>query len=555
VLSKTVDNGTKPVEEARTVIAQPVETVALSQEDIARDLLERFPKARVSAVTVDGTPVEVPETVPLDVHVRPGTAGMKAYVPEDRAALIIAFDQALRTGIGRATARLLQEPDVVLDVHMVDTTTCYGVVLAVAVAGGDHEGAPQRGWREAVVEAPRLARLHKGRTAEILAIDPATTDILGWAPEDMVGKRSLEFIHPDDQGLAIDNWAHLMSDTDQSRRVRIRHRAKNGDYIWFEVGQSWTTWQGEDCVVADMVDISKEMAAQQALEAREQLLRQLTQALPLGVFQVDGDGRIVYTNDRLFELIGPAGADTLVELGPWVADRSGLREAVDCALRTGLGSEVDIRVLGSDGRPARMCQVTVRALTSRDATVTGALGCVADVTEPTMLRLELEDRATFDPLTRCHNRSAIMSVLNSVLESQASTGGGTALLFIDLDDFKSVNDRFGHLAGDEFLAATAARLRGGVRETATVGRQGGDEFLIVCPGVDSVGEAQGIAERIVELLGQDVALSVGTLKAGASVGIAFTADSTVTGDALVARADAAMYESKRGGGGQSTMLP
>jgi diguanylate cyclase (GGDEF)-like protein len=147
-----------------------------------------------------------------------------------------------------------------------------------------------------------------------------------------------------------------------------------------------------------------------------------------------------------------------------------------------------------------------------------------------------------------------MSVLKSVLDAQSGSGDGTALLFIDLDDFKSVNDRFGHLAGDEFLAATAARLRGGVRESATVGRQGGDEFLVVCPGVASPDEAQGIADRIADLLRDDVALSVGTLPASASVGIAFTADPSVNGDTLVARADAAMYESKRRGGGRATLL-
>jgi diguanylate cyclase (GGDEF)-like protein/PAS domain S-box-containing protein len=536
------------------VVAQPVEPAGVDPVAIAAGLLLEFPKARVTAVTVDGTPIEVPDSVPLGAHVRQGTAGMKAYLTEDRAALIVAFDQARRTGAGRATARLLQEPDVVLDVHMVDTSAEYGVLLAIAVVAAAQDGAPQRGWSEAVVEAPRLARIHKGPTAEILEIDDATTDILGWTPEDLVGRRSLEFIHPDDQGLAIDNWANLMSDGDQVRRVRMRHRAKSGEYIWFDVAQGRTTRQGVDCVVADMVDISKEMAAQQALEAREQLLRQLTQALPLGVFQVDTEERIVYTNDRLFELIGPARTAGLAELGPWMVEAAAVRAAVDRALRTGQSSEVDIQVIADADRPARMCQVMVRALTDRDSTVTGALGCVTDVTEPTMLRLQLEDRATFDPLTRCHNRSAIMAVLTSVLEAQAGSSEGTALLFVDLDDFKSVNDRFGHRAGDEFLAVTGARLRAGVRESATVGRQGGDEFLIVCPGVGSPTEAQHVGDRIAELLQQDVAVSVGTLPARASVGIAFTAGGSISGDALVAQADAAMYESKRRGGGQTTLF-
>jgi diguanylate cyclase (GGDEF)-like protein len=305
-------------------------------------------------------------------------------------------------------------------------------------------------------------------------------------------------------------------------------------------------------VVADMVDISKEMEAQQALEAREQLLRQLTQALPLGVFQVDVDRQVGYTNDRLYELVGPALSDALDDLGQWISEPALFRGAVEQVLSSGDSCEVEVKVDGLDDGPPRLCHLTVRPLTS-GGVVTGAVGCVDDITEPTILRRELEDRATFDPLTRCHNRSAILTKLKSVLAEQAAIDAGTALLFVDLDDFKSVNDRFGHAVGDEFLAAAAARLRRGVRETATVGRQGGDEFLIVVPGLGSADEAVTLAERIAVVLSQQVALSVGVVEAGASVGVAFSSDSSVTADSLIALADAAMYEAKRQGGGRASL--
>ena len=99
-------------------------------------------------------------------------------------------------------------------------------------------------------------------------------------------------------------------------------------------------------------------------------------------------------------------------------------------------------------------------------------------------------------------------------------------------------------------------LAGGPGDVITTGAPVDDgSVVVVCPGVASAEEARGIADRVADLLREDVALSVGTLPASASVGIAFTTGSTVSGDALVARADAAMYESKRCGGGRATLLP
>jgi diguanylate cyclase (GGDEF)-like protein/PAS domain S-box-containing protein len=533
-----------------------VDDLPLDPEVVMRELLARHPEARLTAISPEGTVIPLPASVPLGPgHVPGGLAGMKAYVPEDRVLLIQAFDETIANGMAQVTVRLAHDPGIPVTVFMIDLRETHGIVLDVGVSSLGN--VLQREVRAQDYTVPRLARIHKGTTAEIIDIDDATTAILGWEREEIVGHRSLEFIHPDDHGLAIDSWAMMMAEPDALRRVRLRHRSRDGQWIWFELIQGHCVWQGRDAIVCDMVDISKEMATQQVLEAREQLLRQLTQALPLGVFQIDADRHVVYTNDRLFEVVGHPRAQTLAEQLSAVVpdDRLVLEAAVEAVLRDGRDSDADLQLSLPDEPAFRTCHLSLRPLTRPDGEVTGAVGCVSDATESTRLRRELEQRATFDALTRCYNRASIMAVLDSVLLEARGAATGTAVMFVDLDLFKDVNDRYGHRVGDELLSVVATRMGNVSRGTTTVGRLGGDEFLLVCPGIATAAEAAAIGDRVAESLRDDISLSVGTVSVRASVGVAFGRGRPVSAESLVAEADAAMYDSKRTGTGTAVMHP
>jgi diguanylate cyclase (GGDEF)-like protein/PAS domain S-box-containing protein len=515
--------------------------------EVFAELLLEHPAARLSAVSADGTPVPVPSDVPIDPrHTVTGTAGMTAYQVQDRPTLIDVFERCVHDGQACGDVHLVHEPSLTLTVHMFDTIEQYGVIMVVG------NQAVSRVLHNPPGAHARLARVYKSRTAEILGIDQAITDILGYTTEEMVGKRSLEFIHPDDQGLAIESWAVLVTEPDAIRRVRLRHRSSEGSWIWFDVAHSASSWQGTPCFVTDMIDVSKEMETQRALEAREQLLAQLAEALPLGVFQIDATQHFLYTNDCLFAMMGTTDATDFAGLLRWVSpdDNQALQHALRRVLSDGADTEVTVHVELPD-RGALACQFTLRQLTSAGDLRPGAVGCVADITEQTTLRRELEDRATFDPLTRCYNRASIMSLLDQILAEPAGLApSDTAVLFIDLDGFKAVNDRFGHHIGDEFLAATAARIRGALRDGGVLGRLGGDEFLVIVPNIRTSAQAATIAQRIAHSLQEDIALSIGTQPARASVGLAIQDHDTTTAEALVNRADTAMYDAKARGGNQ-----
>jgi diguanylate cyclase (GGDEF)-like protein len=192
----------------------------------------------------------------------------------------------------------------------------------------------------------------------------------------------------------------------------------------------------------------------------------------------------------------------------------------------------------------RICELSLRPLTDAAGIVTGAVGCLSDVTDRVQLRRELEVRASVDRLTSCLNRDASLQFLERMTSGPKSAGEGNALIYVDLDDFKSVNDRFGHAAGDRLLAEAAERLREAARKGDTVGRVGGDEFIVICPRVQSSAQAIKVAERVAAATSALIDVGTIEIELRTSVGVAWTADA-LDADAFLAQADAAMYQSKR----------
>jgi diguanylate cyclase (GGDEF)-like protein len=194
----------------------------------------------------------------------------------------------------------------------------------------------------------------------------------------------------------------------------------------------------------------------------------------------------------------------------------------------------------------------LRALTDGAGAVSGAIGLLSDVTDRVQLRRELEIRASVDQLTSCLNRAAILERLGTALTQDDSYVRGTAVVYIDLDRFKPVNDLIGHAAGDRLLAEVADRLRLAARDRDHIGRMGGDEFLVVCPEVEDASSAVVIGERFASFLHGPVDVGPHEVDLSASIGVAWTSE-LIDGDLLIAQADAAMYQSKRGGNSKVTL--
>jgi diguanylate cyclase (GGDEF)-like protein len=160
---------------------------------------------------------------------------------------------------------------------------------------------------------------------------------------------------------------------------------------------------------------------------------------------------------------------------------------------------------------------------------------------------QIRHQAGHDPLTGLPNSRLLEELFAAVMASSRRDGQPVAMMFVDLDYFKHVNDDLGHHVGDALLAEVGQRLRVAIRSCDTVGRLGGDEFAILMPGVPGLDDLEAVAKRILSFLEQPVAVAGTTLHISASIGIAVSASHQDTFEALLQRADTAMYEAKAEG--------
>ena len=394
------------------------------------------------------------------------------------------------------------------------------------------------------------------------SIDDSSFDLLGWRPDQILGSPPTAFLHPDDMAYAITAWFGMINTPGESRTFRGRYRHADGEWRWLDCENTNRLDDPESPHIFTVFRPAEEgqLSLEEQIRAREELISRLTDALPVGVFQVDRGRRVPFANGRLHHILGAPPASDMASLFAVVTDddRPRLDAAVDATLA---GGEVDglelhfnVVVPHPDFANTRVCQVSLRPLTNGANVVTGAIGCLSDVTESVDLRHELELRASTDTLTGCLNRAAIFEFLDLALRSARESGVGVAAIFVDLNRFKQINDSHGHAVGDKALLWAAACIRGSIRTGDAIGRLGGDEFLVVCPDVPNIESVHPVARRISDCLGP-VDIGEGRLELGASVGLAWTDGIDESPDALTARADHAMYESKTGGGAVVVAAP
>ncbi len=474
--------------------------------------------------------------------VAPGDGPLDGVHPSSQATAVSLFQQARRHGHAIGDIRLAAD-DGSVRLHLYDLTAKLGCFAGIVVPVRDHEDPGPMGLNQ--VPPPRRMVLRSDVAGVITWTDEATTRALGWSAEELVGRSALDFIDAEDHERSIVFWVEVLQEAGATRRLRQRWWRRDGTSVWMETTQT-NHLQDPDlaAVVIELVDISDEMAAQTALREREELLARLTEALPIGVLQVDSAGETVFSNPRWFEIADLSPGAPLADLVS-LAD-SDDRVTIADALTTTRSSGVDQVLVIGINTPAgnvRTCRLRLCAL-GRHEDGHSVLASLEDITESHKLQRRLVEQAERDPLTGLLNRTAIMDRLAGVIESARAHQHGAAVLFIDLDDFKSVNDRYGHAAGDDLLRTVAQRIRDCVRANDLVGRLGGDEFVVVTPDLPAAGIASELARRLeIEIRG--IVLGGGERLVTGSIGVAVIDEITGSSAELLALADRRMYETKR----------
>ncbi len=226
-----------------------------------------------------------------------------------------------------------------------------------------------------------------------------------------------------------------------------------------------------------------------------------------------------------------------------------LRGAAGEAVRTGGKWSGELAILVSDDEQEcieRPVAVDMIGHHNRDAdTLTHISLLIRDITEHKRAETSLRNQATRDALTGLPNRAMLMEHLAAALARGQRTGLMPAVMFLDLDGFKAVNDGLGHEAGDELLIEVGRRLGECVRNTDVVARFGGDEFVILLDNISDLEMAQQIADRIITRVEEPVALSSGTGNVGTSIGISLPSVTDIEAETLLGEADTAMYQAKQ----------
>ncbi|CDG80833.1 diguanylate cyclase [Janthinobacterium agaricidamnosum] len=374
--------------------------------------------------------------------------------------------------------------------------------------------------------------------------------VLGLPREQIIGRRLCELLPPHVSAGMLDKFIRTVDSGEPLAEqfcLDLGHGPGQLRWIYHEVVKT-----GDGLSISSS-DISERIRAEESLRLKEAMLRQVTDAIPALVAFVDAGQCYRYCN-RAYYLSFAADAAQIV--GSTMHDFLGeeqyqfVQEHIERAVQ-GICAEFDQSRL-KDGK---LRQFETHYLPQREAEgqVTGFYIVGWDVTEQRLREETLRDRATLDQMTGLLNRSAFMALLEDRLLRSPSSSDGVALLFLDIDHFKQVNDRYGHAAGDALIREFARRTRGAVRGADIVARLGGDEFVVLLPQVASLEAAALVTEKIRAAMRQPVTLhdSDGIdYRIASSIGVAYAdaaAAPRFSAAEMLARADQALYQAKAAG--------
>ncbi len=385
-------------------------------------------------------------------------------------------------------------------------------------------------------------------------ITPSITDLLGWTPEEMRGRTLPEFVHPEDQPMLHAVLGELASGQAASMTVRIRN--KHGEYRW--IAAIVHPLYGPDGNLVGRTgswrDVSELVEAQRHLTESERRYRLLAENSS-DVILLEHEGVIEWTSPSLTAALGWDPSDwaghrfeEFTHPGDIISTR-----AERLSVTAGATRVVTLRARRKQG-DYHWVEVHAGPVMNADGDIEGVLASFRVVDAEVIAREQLDFQARFDALTGLMNRTQIIELLNAMATHRRLPGQETAVLFADVDEFKHINDTYGHAAGDEVLRELAERVRSALRREDAAARMGGDELLIVLTGIHTLGGAAAVAEKIRQAAAAPIEIAEGSVTVTLSIGVTLMArDETV--DEVVARADEAMYAAKRGGRNRVTTIP
>jgi diguanylate cyclase (GGDEF)-like protein/PAS domain S-box-containing protein len=400
----------------------------------------------------------------------------------------------------------------------------------------------------AVKESAPFGLCRLNRHGECITVNAMLEKMAGLQKEKILGKRWRRRIHPEDRFGLLHELANWRSDGAQPSNPVCRLMRPDGSAIWISIRALPVIIDGQiDGYVASVDDITERRINETALLKSEQRLRLIADNIPALIAYVLPDERVASANHRYEEAYGVlheelCGMYTWEVLGQDVYQKS--RRYIHDAL-AGKPAHFEREVI-QDGK-VRFERVRYIPEFDLEGKVAGYFGLVEDITELKLVEAQLRKLVRHDSLTGLANRLQFEEKLGDAIRYSRRHQTLMAVMFLDIDHFKTINDTFGHQVGDEVLCEFGKRLLACVRQTDTVARLAGDEFVIILEGLSAQDEACGVARKIIAVMNADFKTSSGLRKITTSVGIAVRQEAEEDAQMLLHRADDAMYQAKSAG--------
>lgn len=390
-------------------------------------------------------------------------------------------------------------------------------------------------------------------------VSPSHQEILGYRPEEMVGTDVFAYLHPADLAAmrAVRSTDNAAAD-ERSAMYNMRVKHRNGSWVWLGINSRTLRdpHSGRRTgFVAVARDITAQLEAQRELARREQQFRSLTSLSSDWYWETDADGRFTFLSDGIHTRLGLEPQQLLgVSLENFAMD---VTEPGFISCRDSIAARQPFRdavySVGLDSYPGVVRHIRISGEPIfEDQEFLGFRGATSDVTREVRNAKALEHLATHDALTGLANRALLETRLRQRAgDRRTNSRGSHAILFIDLDRFKQINDTLGHKAGDLLLKEIASRLKRSVRPDDTVARLGGDEFVVLAECAPDASSAASIAGKLLAALNQPLTVVTETgshtIMPSASIGISICGKDGGNPERLLQDADCALYRAKQDG--------
>ncbi len=382
-----------------------------------------------------------------------------------------------------------------------------------------------------------------------IQVNQAFCDFLGYKKEELLNLTFLDVTHPADRNLSLTAIQQLLDGKVKVCKVEKRYIRKDGQIIWGLLSSSIerNDLGGADYFIAQVEDITERKQVERLLKESEQRYHFLFDESPMSIFVLDAETlKFLMINNQATMRYGYSDEEFRNLSLPAIRlqrDSPALEQALE---KSSDGFAVfETRHVKKDGN---VIDVSVRTAPFNFGDKKAYIVIVEDISERKKSEQVIWHQANFDLLTDLPNRSLFFDRLSQELSKARRSDRFVALLYLDLDGFKPVNDEHGHVGGDEVLKAVAKRWQACVREMDTVVRLGGDEFAVILGDLDSSKEAATVALKLIDALADNIPLPNNqSCRVGASVGIGVYPENATEMDSLLLAADEAMYVSKERG--------